>query len=187
MTVLRVVQRQARRWPAIPVVLCGPDAALAGRLAQAGPQRYPPMYRSVEDAVAALDQTVQVRPGVHADLPATTESCARARDIVVQACRDWDLDHVAGDAEVIVAELVSNAVLHARPPMRLLLAVRGARLHVAVRDGSGTLPQPARGGPPPPAIDCGRGLLLIDTIAAAWGSMRTTEGKVVWATLRLTR
>lgn len=184
LTVLRVVQRQAHRWPGIPVVLCRPGAALARQLVRAGLDRYPLICPSVADAIAALDRTVQVRPAIHIDLPATVDSCGLARDVVVQACREWDLDGVAGNAEVIVSELVSNAVRHARPPLHLLLAVRGARLHLALRDGSAALPQPVRGGPPPTG-DNGRGLMLIDGIAAAWGSMRTTEGKVVWATLRL--
>lgn len=186
LTVLRVVQRQAQGWPAIPMVLCRPDAALARQLVRAGPDAYPSIYPSVEDAIAALDRIAQVRPAIHLDLPATTDSCAWARDVVVQACRDWDLDRVADDAEAIVCELVANAVLHARPPLHLFLAVRGPRLHLAVHDGSETLPQAFGGAPPPPTVAHGRGLMLIDAIATAWGTMRTTEGKVVWATLRLT-
>lgn len=186
LAVLRVVQHQAHQWPAIPMVLCRPDAALARHLAQAGPDAYPSIYPSVEDAIAALDRIVQVRPAIHLALPATTDSCAWARDVVVQACRDWDLERVADDAEAIVCELVTNAVLHARPPLHLLLAVRGPRLHLAVSDGSEALPQAVGGGPPQPVSRDGRGLLLIDAIATAWGTLRTTEGKVVWATLRLT-
>jgi anti-anti-sigma regulatory factor len=186
LTVLRVVKRQADRWPAIPMVLCRPDAALARQLAQAGPEAYPSIYRSVEDAIAALDRIVQVRPAIHIDLPAAIDSCAWARDIVVQACRDWDLDHIADDAEAIVCELVTNAVLHARPPLHLLLAVRGPRLHLAVRDGSEVLPHAVGGAPPLPTSAYGNGLTLVDALATAWGSMRTTDGKVVWATLRLT-
>jgi anti-anti-sigma regulatory factor len=186
LTVLRVVQRQADRWPAIPMVLCRPDAALRRQLAQAGPDAYPSIYPSVEDAIAALDRIVQVRPAIHLDLPATTDSCAWARDVAVQACRDWNLDHVADDAEAIVCELVTNAVLHARPPLHLLVAVRGPRLHLAVRDGSEALPRAVGGAPPSPTIAYGNGLTLVDAIATTWGTMPTTEGKVVWATLRLT-
>jgi anti-anti-sigma regulatory factor len=187
LTVLRVVQRQASQWPAIPIVLCRPDAALAQQLACAGTDAYPPVYPGVEEAVAALDRTARVRPAVRADLAAIADSCPRARDIVAQACRDWDVAHVGGAAETIVSELVANAVQHGRPPLHFMVAIRGEHLHVAVRDGSPALPPVVHGAPPQPSLEHGRGLYLINALAGAWGSMRTTDGKVVWATLRLTR
>ncbi len=186
LTVLQGVQRQAQRWPAIPMVLCGPDAALTRLLPRAGRDGYPRTYAGVTEAMASLEQIVDVRPAIHSDLLATADSCPRARDIVAGACRDWNVAEVAGAAGVVVSELVSNAVLHARPPLRLLVALRGGHLQVAVRDGSPVLPQPVRGAPLL-SVEHGRGLHLIESFAAAWGSMPTAEGKVVWAALRPTR
>jgi hypothetical protein len=186
LTVLRVVQRQAHRWPAIPMVLCRPDAALTLRLARAGRDGYPRSYPSVDEAIANLDRIIDVRPAIHSDLLPTVDSCPRARDLVAHACHEWGVADIAAAAEVVVSELVSNAVLYARPPLHLLLAMRDGHLHVAVRDGSPVLPQPVRGAVPPSA-EHGRGLQLIDSFTAAWGSVPTAEGKVVWATLRLPR
>ena len=56
LTVLRVVQRQAHRWPGIPMLLCRPDSALAEQLTRPGPDRYPPFHPSIERAIAALDR-----------------------------------------------------------------------------------------------------------------------------------
>lgn len=60
-----------------------------------------------------------------------------------------------------------------------------ARLHVAVLDGVPNFPRPQPSGvtPPPSLHGRGRGLLLVDAVAAAWGAMPTRTGKVVWATL----
>jgi anti-anti-sigma regulatory factor len=186
LTVFRAVQRQAHRWPGIPMLLCRPNAALAERLARPGPG-YPPIYPTIDRAIAALDQPVQVRPTIHADLLAAADACAHARDIVFQVCQDWDLTDAADAAEVIVSELVGNAVRHARPPLRLLLAVGDGHLHIAVRDGSPRRPQPVVAGTlPAPPVDHGRGLHLVNAIATNWGSMPTAEGKLVWATLRTT-
>jgi len=183
LTVLRVVQRQAHRWPGIPMLLCRPDSALAEQLTRPGPDRYPPFHPSIERAIAALDRPVLARPTIHTDLLSTPEACPRARDVVFHACQDWDLANAADPAELVVSELVSNAVRHGWPPLHLLLAVRGERLHIAVRDGNPALPQ-ASPAAPPPSVPSGRGLHLINTLATAWGAMPSTDGKVVWATLR---
>jgi anti-sigma regulatory factor (Ser/Thr protein kinase) len=86
-------------------------------------------------------------------------------------------------ATLIVAELAANAVRHARVPsrdFRLLLYAVGDTLRIEVTDTCGDrLPRVQH---PAPDADSGRGLLLIDALAARWG---VTEGptprKTVWA------
>lgn len=184
LTVLRAVQRQAHQWPGIPMLLCRPDTTLTEQLSGPGPDRYPPIHPSLEQAIAAVDRPVLVRPTIRTDLLPSPQSCPIARDVVFHGCQDWDLGRAADLAEVIVSELVSNAVRHARPPLHLLLTLRHERLLIAVRDGDPTLPQ-ASPGAPPLTVEHGRGLHLINTLGTAWGAMPTSDGKIVWARLHV--
>ncbi|PKV97526.1 histidine kinase-like protein [Amycolatopsis echigonensis] len=84
------------------------------------------------------------------------------------------------DASLVLDEMASNAMRHARPPCDLALSLRGDRLLIEVSD---SLPVLARcregyeGG--------GRGLALIDALAARWGQTPGAGGKTVWAELPL--
>jgi anti-anti-sigma regulatory factor/anti-sigma regulatory factor (Ser/Thr protein kinase) len=186
LTVFRAAQRQAAQWPGIPVLLCRPGPALADRLANRAMARHLAVHASLEDAIAALKRPMRAQPAVRADLPATAHAGRQARELVVEACRGWGLDHLVDDAEVITSELASNAVRHARPLLQLVVATRGDYLHIAVRDGSESAPRVAvvSGGAPADGRGPGHGLRLIDALATAWGSLPTADGKVVWATLR---
>jgi anti-sigma regulatory factor (Ser/Thr protein kinase) len=85
---------------------------------------------------------------------------------------------------MIVTELVANGIEHAGTPMRLSVAHRSRHLHLALRDES---PLPVRSGDGADDRESGRGLLIVEGLAAAWGCVYTPGGKVVWATLRLRR
>lgn len=98
------------------------------------------------------------------------------RSFVTRVMADWGLEDV--DAAVLLtSELVTNAVVHGRPPIELEVTMAGAAVRVAVRDGSPMLPTLA------PASDeatGGRGLLLVDTLASRWGVEHAGPCKVVW-------
>jgi hypothetical protein len=64
----------------------------------------------------------------------------------------------------------------------LTVALGERFLHVSVRDGSRVAPILLVADP---GSDRGRGLMLINALAAAWGTIPTSDGKVVWATFRL--
>jgi hypothetical protein len=83
---------------------------------------------------------------------------------------------------MIVTELVANGIEHAGTPMRLSIARRTWHLHLALRDES---PLPLRRIDGDDDRDAGRGLLIVEGTASAWGCVHTPGGKVVWATLRL--
>lgn len=114
-------------------------------------------------------------------------NCVRsARDLADKACHAWHLPHLLEDTALIASELASNAVEHARTDFVVTMSRNAARLHVAVQDGAPEFPRPHRPvfvSPPASLAPRGRGLLLVHTIAAAWGAMPTRSGKVVWATL----
>jgi two-component sensor histidine kinase len=85
----------------------------------------------------------------------------------------------------VVTELVSNAVRHgtvaASAAVEVTLTRGVGAVYVSVRDRSRRLPKP--GGPVPPTVEGGRGLLVVGIMSRAWGATPTVDGKVVWATL----
>jgi len=92
------------------------------------------------------------------------------------------------DALVMVSELVTNAVQHGKPDVTLRFWLRSDRLTVAVTDrGGGTVPRTNR--VPGRDQQSGRGLLIVDALAARWGVSRTDRaaGKTVWFDLAAPR
>lgn len=92
---------------------------------------------------------------------------------------------VVGAAELLVSELVTNAVKHANlqgtpGTVGLRVAVEDHLLRVEVSDGDPVMPQVGDGSVDAPS---GRGLLIIDRLADRWGCFRAGVGKVVWLEL----
>lgn len=92
----------------------------------------------------------------------------------------WGCDSLADDAQLLVSELVSNAVLHAGTEITLVLDLDGERLRIEVSDRDGVLP---RHRAPEPEATTGRGLLIVDRLSDRWGSTPRPDGKIVWAEL----
>jgi len=132
--------------------------------------------------------------------PGTTASGA-ARDFTRQILGSWGLLMLAEDAAVIVSELVTNALCHgirdmdgpardgpvrdgpAHDRVELILLRRAGEMVCAVTD-------PGAGHPvletPDPTAEAGRGLHVIEALAATWGWTRLdAHNKAVWATLSL--
>jgi anti-sigma regulatory factor (Ser/Thr protein kinase) len=83
------------------------------------------------------------------------------------------------DAELVTSELVTNAVVHAEPPVRLRLLQRGAdAVDVLVHDGGHTCEQAPTGRP-----DHGRGLRIVATLAQRRGAWLDATGCWAWARL----
>ena len=125
----------------------------------------------------------------YAELPGTPDAAGQARAIVRQALGDRH-PH-ASDATVIASELVSNAVLHTRsgqPGGTLILSVATAaqpgEVHIHVRDAgdpdSRLLDAPVPSASDPDA-EHGRGLAIVDALAADWGAYVTSSGQTTWA------
>jgi anti-sigma regulatory factor (Ser/Thr protein kinase) len=100
-----------------------------------------------------------------------------ARRFTSSAVRSLGAAHVLDDAELLVSELAANVVVHARTPMRVSVLARNGRVRVEVRDDDPTLPQ--RCSPDPMSPD-GRGVMLVDALAEAWGVNGNRRGKTVW-------
>lgn len=84
---------------------------------------------------------------------------------------------MADTAELLVSELVTNALRHTRGALRLNLLVREGRLRCEVEDTASA--SPVRRVVDTDAED-GRGMELLDLLAEVWGGTRTATGKTVW-------
>lgn len=116
--------------------------------------------------------------------PPAPQSVSRARQFLARHLDAWGLTQLTEDAELIVSELVTNAVAHAHPPYGNLIATRLERLEYGVRievhDANDTKPERLKVSAD---SESGRGLALVDALTGGqWGvSDREGPGKMVWA------
>ncbi len=114
---------------------------------------------------------------VKVDLPPEPRSATRARQLTREQLTPACPEEAVEVAALLVTELVSNAILHARTDIVLIVDVMPGRVVLRVRDGSDTAPV-ARGYGPEAAT--GRGIALVEQLASEWGVDRSDEGKEVW-------
>jgi anti-sigma regulatory factor (Ser/Thr protein kinase) len=95
------------------------------------------------------------------------------REQLEVTCSKDTVDTIA----LLVTELVTNAILHARTPMLLTLETRAHHVRVCVEDASSQ--RPAVQQYDSDAVT-GRGLALVEELASSWGVDSTPVGKVVW-------
>jgi PAS domain S-box-containing protein len=111
------------------------------------------------------------------DLPADPAAVGDARKEVGAKLAGWGLDDAIFVTELVVSELVTNAIRHAESPIQLRL-IRDRTLICEVSDGSSTAPHLRRAK----AFDeGGRGLLLVSQLTERWGTRQTQHGKTIWA------
>ncbi|MET7856758.1 SpoIIE family protein phosphatase [Streptomyces sp. NPDC005318] len=99
-----------------------------------------------------------------------------ARHHVRDKLADWQLDELAMTAELLVSELVGNAVRYGRSPIGLRL-LRAEGLICEVSDGSLTTPRIRHAAE---TDEGGRGLQLVAALAQRWGARYTATGKCIW-------
>ena len=112
-------------------------------------------------------------------LPDGPEGASFARRAMARAADLWLLDReMTETALLLVSELATNAIRHGAPPVRLSLRLDKNRLRVEVTDSSPALPE--LGHPGPDGIG-GRGLQIVQQLAARWGAASPRRlGKAVW-------
>ena len=120
-------------------------------------------------------------------LDTTLESVPRIRKTLVDDLTDDGTisDDVIGESEIVVSELVTNAIHHARPlpngSIRVHWKVRAPRVEIEVSDGgSESVPMPK---PKSEWISSGRGLRIVRALAHEWGVCDERGGRTVWASL----
>ncbi|MFB8244862.1 SpoIIE family protein phosphatase [Streptomyces sp. NPDC055952] len=160
--------RRALARPAVSLdALC--DAVLADLL--------PP--RPADDVALLLARTRVLHDDRVAtwSVPSDPSAVAQARKDVVAQLERWGLSDAAFVTELVVSELVTNAIRHAEPPVRLRL-IHDTSLICEVSDGGSTAPHLRRAR----SLDeGGRGLLLVAQLTERWGTRQTATGKTIWA------
>lgn len=115
------------------------------------------------------------------ELPATARSVTEARRFVTDALKRWGRGELADTAALLTSEVVTNAVLHARTSVDLVVRQLRDGVAVEVTDGSNLRPQGRR---TTPQSTTGRGLALLDQLAATWDVKLRSNGKTVRFTLK---
>lgn len=113
-------------------------------------------------------------------LPANAEAAGIARRFVGDNS-DHIREDLVEDAQLLVSEIVSNAVRHGRPDVTLRVRLHPPGIGITVADKGADLPTlPTQ--PPDGTQSSGRGLLIVDALASAWGVTpnQPPPGKAVW-------
>jgi len=103
-------------------------------------------------------------------------SVGQARTLIREPMERWGLDDMIPVTELLVSELVTNALRYSPGPVTLRLVREGA-LVCEVGDNSAALPRLRQAGR---EDENGRGLQVVSQFAQRWGARRTRTGKVVW-------
>ena len=111
------------------------------------------------------------------DVAMTPSAVAEIRAEVVRQLHSWGLQEAVFTTELLVSELVTNAIRHASGPVELRL-LRDRALICEVADGSSVSPRLRRAQT---MDEGGRGLFLVAQLAQRWGTRYTSSGKVIWA------
>ncbi|WP_432113254.1 SpoIIE family protein phosphatase [Streptomyces sp. S1] len=137
-----------------------------------------------DDMALLLARTRAVAPENTAtwEFPADVAVAAAARKAVAGQLAAWGLDELSFTTELVVSELVTNAVRYAGGPIGLRL-IRGDVLVCEVNDPSNTQPRLRRARW---SDEGGRGLFLIAQLTTRWGSRYTRSGKTIWTEQPLT-
>ena len=123
---------------------------------------------------------------IRLELPGAPTSARSARRLVVDALRGWGLEHLEESAVLLVSELVTNSVLHARTALAVEVERTAQVVRVVVRDGSRRRPRQRRHDV---TAATGRGLGLLNAVAWRWGcdDAPPPYAKAVWFELPVDR
>ncbi len=132
------------------------------------------------DDVALLVARTRALDASHVATWPVTQDPAAVAEMRKAACRqlsEWGLDEAAFVTELVVSELVTNAIRYGRPPVELRL-IYDRTLICEVSDGSTTAPHLRRART---FDEGGRGLLLVAQLTQGWGTRQIPNGKIIWA------
>ncbi|MER6377436.1 SpoIIE family protein phosphatase [Streptomyces mirabilis] len=156
---------------------CRPDRALdeTGRALLADLADQAPR----DDAALLLARTraVPAADTAHWGIPADPAAVSKAREWITRQLTLWGLDNLLFTTELIVSELVTNAIRYGRPPMDLRL-IRHHVLVCEVTDSSSTQPRLRRART---TDEGGRGLFLVSQLGGRWGCRHGQNGKTIWS------
>ena len=124
-----------------------------------------------------LDAVSSALQEMRAEFPADLTTPRAARRIVARALEEWNCAEALDNVALLVSEVVGNAVVHAGTDVEVAVRLFRDVIRIEVTDAS---PESVRPREAHPDEESGRGLLLVQELASAWGEERTAGGKVVW-------
>ncbi|MGW8702024.1 SpoIIE family protein phosphatase [Streptomyces eurythermus] len=141
--------------------------------------------RPSDDVALLVARTRRLDPSCVAtwDVPFDVTAVPRVRGEVSRRLAEWGLEETAFATELILSELLTNAIRYGAPPVRVRLLL-GRTLVCEVSDGSNTSPRLRRAAS---TDEGGRGLFLVSQFADLWGTRYAARGKVIWAEQTLDR
>jgi serine phosphatase RsbU (regulator of sigma subunit)/anti-sigma regulatory factor (Ser/Thr protein kinase) len=139
------------------------------------------VYSDAErDDIAVLIAKLRRIPEDHRvsfELEPELSSVRHARTLVRDPLKRWGLEDLIDSSELLVSELVTNAIKYAKGQVLLRLILEPDSLTCEVHDSSPALPRVLQVDRD---AENGRGLHVVSQIANRWGARRATAGKVVW-------
>lgn len=137
--------------------------------------------RRLIDEILAIAGLIESIEGALAEsravLPGETQSPRAARRFVTETMQRWDCGDVYEVIELLVSELVTNAITHASSDAEVAVILHRDVIRVEVADTSTTPPQLREASPEDAS---GRGLALVEQLSSAWGIDISGTGKVIW-------
>jgi anti-sigma regulatory factor (Ser/Thr protein kinase) len=115
------------------------------------------------------------------EVPTDPAAVARVRGAATEQLERWGLDDLAFTTELILSELITNAIRHASGPIEVRLLMDRA-LICEVADTSSTSPHLRYAAT---TDEGGRGLFLVAQLAEQWGTRYTASGKIIWTEQRI--
>jgi anti-sigma regulatory factor (Ser/Thr protein kinase) len=126
-----------------------------------------------------MNNASTVRAHANLRLPHSDRAPRIARAFVAENLQSWHLDDLIEPATLVVSEVVTNAVIHARSDAELVLERMPTALRISVTDRGSGLTRDAASN----VSDGGRGLLIVQQLSTSWGAEPTGDGNRVWAEL----
>ncbi|MFI1508806.1 SpoIIE family protein phosphatase [Streptomyces sp. NPDC020597] len=111
------------------------------------------------------------------DIPGDPAAVAGIRTQVARRLQEWGLEELTFSTELVISELVTNAIRYGAEPRRLRILRDGPSLICEVADGSSTSPHLRRAAD---TDEGGRGLFLVAQFTQRWGTRYVPRGKVIW-------
>ncbi|MFF3543757.1 SpoIIE family protein phosphatase [Streptomyces platensis] len=162
---------------ALRAALAGPDRTPEDTCAAVMQSLLP--ARSTDDIALLVARTRRLDPAHVAewDVPSDPAAVGPVRNACVRQLMDWGLETVAFGAELILSELITNAIRHGAEPIHVRL-LHTRTLICEVSDGSSTSPHIRQAKD---TDEDGRGLFLVAQFAEHWGTRYSPRGKTIWA------
>jgi serine phosphatase RsbU (regulator of sigma subunit) len=142
-------------------------------------------HQQRDDIAILIARLSRIPADNHVSWPLSPEltSVAHARQLIRGPLERWKLDELVPTTELLVSELVTNAIRYAVGEVTLRLVLEES-LVVEVLDNSAALPRLRHAGRDE---ECGRGLEVVSQLSTHWGARRTRQGKIVWCEQQLPR